>query len=384
MYNLKDRAYLYLKINNIPIPLEAVTLKSINMHSNVLFGYPTCDIVLSDSVRYFNDRPLTDGDKVDIVTGSDNSLPNKPIYRFRISKVKKQEESHTDVYQITCVFNAPKYVNENFKGVYTGTSAQAIEQIASVSGLTSSVDQTTDNQNWYGFGKKRCDFAQEISHHSYLNSSSCYGLGLTLAGELRLKNISNINFNNSSKLFIQGNKVNERVTSVLGNKESTESGFFNSMFAYKFELIEQGTDSNTVHTSVQLPVKSSTVNVNSDIVNGLSGSRLTYSPVNCENTHSNYYLAQHQNIRIKATFANSLLLTLNEESRVDLYDPIKFALMTNAGGNVTINNKLSGGYIVTGKAILSLPGYYYENLLVTRQGYNLNVITAEDKKLLGI
>jgi hypothetical protein len=384
MYNLKDRCYLYFKINNQNIPLEAITLKSITLHSNVLFSYPTADIIFSDSVNYFSSRPLTDGDKIDIVAGSNSSIPNKPIYRFRISKVTKQEESHIDVYHISCIFNAPKYINENFKGSYSTTSSDAIRLIAQASGLDFATDPSTDNQVWYGFGKKRYLFAQDIAKHSYLNNSSCYGLGLTLAGELRLKNISNINFNNSNKLFVQGNKVNENAVSVLGQKENTESGFYNNLFGYKFELIQQGTDSNITHNSLTLPVKSTTVNINSDLVNGLTGSVLNYSPVSCENTHSNYYVAEYQNTRIKSTFANSLLLTLNEESRVDLYDSLKYALMTNVAGVVNLNTKLSGGYIVTGKAVHIESGYYYEKLLITRQGYNLNVITSQDKKVLGL
>lgn len=383
MYDIKDRFYLSIKIDGKFLPLNAVTLKSITMHSNVVFGFPTADIVLADAVRYFDNTPILDNSTIEIISGSDYSLPNKPVYRFRVTSINKSEQSHVDIYNIHCNFNAPRYVNENFKGAINDSSSNIIRAIAQQSGLPYITDATSDNQVWYGLAKKRFDFANSIAAHSYLNEGSCFGLGLTLDGTLKLKNISGINFNSGS-LFIQGNKVNNTVKSVLGYEESTESGFFNYLMGYKFEALEQGTDSFETYATINLPVKSTTVNINRVLNENLSGSSLKIGPVSSGNVHTNYYKAEYQNLRIKATYANSLYITLNEETRLDLFDPIKYALVTNVNGKVQLNNKLSGGYIITGKAIHIEPGYYYEKLKITRQGYNLNVINSRDKKILGL
>ena len=384
MYNSQDRFYLSLKINNVELPLDIITLKSITLNSNVQFCFPTASIIFADNTRYFDSLPILDGAVVEISSGTDYTLTNKPTYNFRVFSVKHQDTGTVVYYTIECILNAPKFINENFKGSYTDTSSNVIKSIAELSGLTSVVDDTTDNQVWYGTGTRRCYYAKQITESSYLNTTSCFKLGLTLDAKLKLKNISAINLANTNNIFVQGNKLSKDVISVLDKKESTNSGFLNNIAAYKLEGVEQTTDNFTSHTELQLPVKSTSVNINTKLNSGLSGSALKTYPVSSGNTHSNFYQAKYQNLRIAATFGNSLFIMFNQESQLDLFDPIKYALFENINSEVKLNNKLSGGYIITGKAIYIIAGAYYEKLQITRQGYNLDVISAADKKIIGI
>ncbi len=377
MLNIKDRFYLSIKIDGKLLSLQSISLKSITMQSNVIFSFPTACLELGDNIRYFDENPILDGSTIEIVSGTDYSKLNKPLYRFRVYSVTHKEAGSVVYYTINCTLNAPKYINENFKGSYSSTSAAAITSIATVCGLTPDVDTTTDNQVWYGAGKRRCLFAKEISKNSYLNNSSCFGLGLTLDSKLKLKNISAVNLANSTNLFVQGNKVNKDVISVLDKKESTNSGLFNNLAAYKFEGVEQSSEGTTSYTEIQLSTKSTSVNVNSLLNSKLTGSTLKIYPVSSGNTYSNYYLSEYQNLRVTATYGNVLYIMSNQESMLDLFDPLKYVLFDNINGEVKINSKLSGGYLITGKTIYIEAGAYYEKLQITRQGYNLDILMID-------
>lgn len=385
MLNINNKFYVSIKVGGKTLNLDSVTLKSMTLQSNALFSFPTACIELSDSIRYFDTNPLLDGTTIDIQAGIDYSKLDKPLYRFRVYSVTHKESGSVVYYKINCIFNAPKYINESFKGAFNSSSASAISEIAKTCGLISDVDATTDNQVWYGAARKRYVIAKEISEASYLNPNSCYALGLTLDSKLKLKNISAINISASNNLFVQGHKVSANVVSVLDKKESTNSGLFNNLSAYKFEGIEQLTEGNYLsHDTLKLSSKSTTINVNSTLNSKLESGTVKVYPVTTGNKHSNAYQAKYQNTRIKSTYGNTLNILINQESNLDLFDAIKYVCFDNLNGQVKINNKLSGGYIISGKIIYIESGNYYEKIQITRQGYNLDTITAGDKQILGI
>lgn len=384
MLNITDRFFLSIFWNGQEMPLDILSFNSLQMHSSTQMGFPVAKLQLGDTVGYFEDNPIVDADILNIRCGRQLETSITTEYTWRVFKVVSSKEGSIEVYNIYLLPNAPRYINENFKGAITGRASDVIRAIAEISNLQADVDNTSDNQVWYGCGEKRVTFASYVTQHAYLNNTSCFLLGFTLDGRLKLKNISAVDFLGTNSLFVKGPQVTEGTIQVIGKKEILDSGLMNNLAAYRLETLVQRDEGNTRETSVEIPATTNTININESMNTRLSGSKIHICPIDSGNTHSNYYVAEHQNKRIKATFGSGLYLACNEETNRDLFDPLKFILFDNVNAEVKVNNKLSGGYMVTGKTIFIRPGYYYEKLKVVRQGYNVDVVTQDNLRLLGV
>lgn len=384
MLNIKDRLFLSIFINNIELPLNTVVFRQLQMHSATLFNFPIAVLTVADSVNYLVENPIVDGDSVTVRCGKVLENAYSQSYSFRVFNVKTAKIGNSKVYTFYLILNAPRYVNENSKASITGRVSDVIRELAEVSGLEYDIDITADSQIWYSGGAKRCDFAKYVTRHAYLDTTSCFVLGVTLGGQVRLKNISNLDYVEASNLLLHGPKISEASIQVVGLKESVESGFQNNLSGYKYETVVQTNENVSRESQVEVPATSTVLNVNSLLNERLEGSRLYFGPIDSGNTHPNFYVAEHQNKRIKSTFGSSIFVVCNEESNLDLLDTTKFIDFENPNSRVELNQKTSGGYLTTAKSLLIQPGYYFEKMKLTRQGFNADIVTQENLQLLGV
>lgn len=384
MLNIKDRLFLSVFVNNLELPLDAVIFHSLQMHSATIFGFPVAMLEVADSVNYLVENPIVDGDSITVRCGKVVENAYSQSYSFRVFNVKTEKQGNSKVYRFYLVLNAPRYVNENSKASIAGRVSDVVKELAETSGLDYEIDITADSQIWYSGGAKRHEFAKYVTRHAYLDTTSCFVLGVTLSGIVKLKNISNLDYVESPNLLLHGPKVSEASIQVVGLKESVESGFQNNLAGYKYETLVQTNEYVTRETQVEVPATSTVLNVNSLLNERLTGSKIFFAPIDSGNTHPNFYVAEHQNKRIKSTFGSSIFVVCNEESNLELLDTTKFIDFENPNSQVELNQKTTGGYLTTAKSILIQPGYYFEKLKLTRQGFNPDIVTQENLQLLGV
>lgn len=390
MVKLGNLFYLMVMIDGAEIPIERMGFDPIQMHSNVMFSQPMARMMLADIYGYFETHPLADGSKVDIYVGRSDSKSEANLYRFRVFKFRKQKDGNMNTYDIYMTFNCPRYFNENSRGSITGSSTQVLQQIAKLIGVDYAADQTSDSQVWLSSGQKRCEFAKEVALHGYSSDQGCMSLGMTLLGQLRYKDISLINVVTTKNVFVQGAGDGTSAYRILGRKEVSKSGFFNNLVGYRMETVEQNPTDVTNHNSVRLVANSSpTFQINKVLNDKLEGSRVVMTPIDSGNTHANYYKAEHQNTRIKATYSMGMQVVTDQMTGLDLFDPVKYMLYDNSTSQVKVDEAASGGYIIIAKTIFATKtGKYFEKFELARQGYNFttdlsNQITAQNAAVTG-
>lgn len=384
MIKLGDRFYLILMIDGKEVPIEYMGFNPLQMHSNVLFFQPVGRIVLADKQRYFDNNPISDGSKVDIfVWRTDTGSQSAKRYQFRLFRHAVNKSLNINYFTLYLTFNCPRYFNENMTGAMKGTSYDILKEMAKTVGVDYSGDPTSDAMTWLGTGKKRCVFARDVALHGYANTQSCMSLGMTLLGEMRYKDVSAIKLKDNPNIFVQGVGDNTKVFQVLGRKEINKAGLFNNLVGYRMTTVEQDTSGVSEHASVQVTMNSGpTLSVNKTLNDKLEGSRVHFTPVSAGNVHPQFYQAEHSNKRIRAMYSFGSHIVTDGMTNLDLFDPITYLFYDNSANKLSINQAISGNYIITAKTIFATKeGRYFEKFEIVRQGPNFynelaSVLTA--------
>lgn len=385
MISIKDRLFLDIWVNSVQLPLQLLKLDLLTMHSAHPFLFPCAQLRLTDNVNFFNDNPVVDGDIISITTGKlmDEAQENN-TRTFRIFDVKRVQEGNSHVYTFYLIFSNIKYVNENSKSSYKGRISDVFMEIADYCNMPYEVSPTADSQVWYPLGAKRATFIKDITKYAYSSTKSAYVSGVTLSGKLRLVNLETVDFSNPKVLMVYNNKDTKNSVRIADRKEYTSSGLQNNVSAYKSHMLIQNTDSTEIVSTVDVPVKSNTINVNDDINKNLQGSKFIFSPIDNGNTHPNYNQALYQNTRILSTFSKGLIVATDEETKADLFDVANYIDFAASANKVEMNRILTGGYVITAKTIYIRSNQYFEKLQLTRQGFNADVITQNSLNLIGV
>lgn len=389
MIRLGDSFYLQIQIDGVEIPVELLGINPLQLSSNVTFFQPMGKLVLGDKYGYFDDKPMSDGAKVDIFIGKSPTENDARLYRFRLFRYTLELKGNVKYYTLFMTFNCPRFFNENFTGALKGPSHTVLASVASVSGVDFSGDPTTDPQTWYGAGKKRCVFAREVALHGYANAESCMTLGMTLLGELRYKNLSTIKAGATPNTFIQGASSSEtKHHRVLDRKEINKGGFSNNLIGYRLDTVEQNTlspgEDLTTHKGVKVALTSApALSVNKILNENLEGSRVVVTPVSSGNTHHSYYRAEHQNRRLRSTYSLGNFVVTDSITGLDLLDPVNYLVYENASNELKLNQAVSGSYIIAGKTIYATKeGRYFEKFELLRQGPNFYAVENANSQIL--
>lgn len=384
MLNINNRVFIDIVINGVSLPFDKISFHELLMHESEMFLYPCATLVIGDAVDYFKEKPIPDGALVTIKTGRFLEQSFNKTFSWRVFNVRPRADGASTTYVVNMVLNSPKFVNENSKASYNGRVSEVLEEICYNTALTPNIDQTSDSQVWYPAGKIRSTFVKDITQYAYLNPQSCFVSGVTMEGELRLKNLSNLNFEGANVLLVRGTAGDSTAYSVLDRKELIESGFQNSIAGYRKETVVQSDSGVSTEREVTVAAKSNTINMNATLSERLEGSRMEISPVDSGNTHPNYYVAKHQNQRSRATYGMGLFIMSDQELPLNLFDVCKYIDFDSANSKVSLNPSVSGSFFVSAKTIKVTPGFYFEKLKLLRQGLNADMITEANLNVIGV
>lgn len=387
MLKVSDRFYLAVKIDKKEIPLEKLAFRSFQAHSNLLFYQPMANLSLVDNQKYFDLNPVGDGARFEIYTGTTKDIAKAKIYKFRHFKTDRAAIGGTmSAYNFRLVYDAPRFINENMTSVISGTSSEVMRAIASQVPFSKVVvDTSSDAMPWIPFGMKRCEFARHVCNHAYASPNSCFMLGIRLDGSMHFRNVSNISIAKATNLMVKGSSTLQGSIRIIGDKEVVSSGLQNAFSGYKMETIEQGTASDKSYTKVAAPASSTSILVNANISKGIEGSRLINSPIATSNVHPNYQNASHQNKRIRNTFMLSTYVATDTMTDLDLFDTTKYMCVEQGAHKTELNKKLSGSYLIVAKTVYATKdGMYFEKFQLQRQGYNVETISQNQMKSIGV
>ena len=284
---------------------------------------------------------IYDGAEVLIKFKVENS--ESKLLKFRIMTAKVNTSINSIIVKISCYFDVSKI---NFSTFYSNevTSSQIAEYIASTGNMESDISKTNDKQSWICYGKTLFDFLLDTSYNSWTNETSCIVTCFS-NNKLKFLNISDQIQKKAKVRFIDNyENLKEKDQTVYDSLViKFDSGVVNQIAGYGISGNNFNVSSGKVDDiTCNFKFKSVTdkTNLNSDLV---KVQRSESMPVNCGNTHSNYYKAELQNLRIKSLYSVKIEISTEFLVDLELLDPVEVNV-TNV--NNDINRQYSGKYLV--------------------------------------
>lgn len=366
-----------LQINGADFPLENGGFRSIKLVSNMRLQTMSAQIVIADIAKRF-DTSNTIGDGTPITLQLGKSTSTYDTYNMRVFSAPSDPSSGSMIYTITAYWDSYKWFMETTNTSITGTSADAISQIAQNCGLVAVVDPTADQQTWRPGNKRHCAFARDICNHGYASDNGLLVLGQAMNGEIRYRDLSRIQTTNSMPTFLHTDTLQTQqgmpAYQVDDHQFMDVSGFKNARGGYQSQMIEQSVlnaAASVVHSNVQVRRLTQMFNINKGIHNSIRGGRVEIGLVDCGNTHQNYYKAKYQNERGRQTFSTgvSLLTRQMTTGALDLFDPFLYTpVQPGSDGQINPDDRNKAVYIVTAKCIEATAGNYLEKIEGMSQG----------------
>jgi hypothetical protein len=367
MYQIKDRLGVQLLFDDKEFPFERTNgLDFLHMSSSTRIGVPMIHVGVSDALGWLKEQQvLVDGTKIKVVIHQEGS---PKTYKFRVNTFKEPLEGGVPKYEIDGYLDYPLYWLSSGVKPISGTSDEALKQVAAVCGIQDySGTPTADSQIWYPSNTKFFKFAAKIAERGYISATSGMQLGLDLSGTLLYKNIAEDVPVRAR--FVRGRYSNDSFLASdfeLINK----SGMYNALSGYASKMVAQdGTGVDAVIENVQVTRLTSKMMMNSRIHNAVSQARVDIRPIDCGNSHPQYEQALYQNRRIANTFMVGGNLITPVVTDVRLMDVIAFLDDVPSGQTVRAT---SGNYRVVSKSVYVSGANYFEKLGMARHGMNIN------------
>lgn len=354
---LQDQLYLDLKIDSKDFPAMTNFMDEVAIVENVGSLVPTFSMVVNDSEDVFMDSlSLTDGNKFSMILGKDISEVSgddaNKSKNFRLFSYKARRYQTGYKYHISGIYDAPKFTVESKQQCLTGSTNTVLGILAKEAGLDYEGTATVDSQEWYNVSDTGSVFARKIAQHSFTPNGLML-LCLSSNNILYYKNVIDI-LNQAPKHSFSSVEESKQSTSfdgktfVLADWEiGSTAGFMNHWLNYGYVLNEHLLDgSDKKHDSISLATSGNFVAINADVSENIEQARADYALIDCGNTHPNYWLGFHANLRRIGMFTQRIIVIVNQVTNLNILETADVSIYNSLTGKPS---PICGTYLVTAK-----------------------------------
>jgi hypothetical protein len=358
-YEIEDRLRLKIYFDDEEFPFERLnSLDMLHISCSTRIGVPMLHMRLQDSTEFFaNTKFLADGTKITLVI-QPWTEPVSDTYIFRMNSYKKPLNATGSGYEFDAYLDVPIYWHASQTKPIEKTSAGAIEEIASLCGMTSKVKPTVDRQLWLPRNLPYFEWARQISERGYRSERSCMQLGITPKKNLRYLDMQDPPAPVAKFLFPDPRAGYIYTTDFI---PQAKTGSANHQTNYRETRIEQdllAANLNPVHKQVQIrKLNPGKLLVSSKIRGVVPQAKVRYAPIDPGNVHPYYERALYQNRRLSNVFLNRIDIITPERTALSVLDYVNLTLDLST----TYSPKLFNlDYWITSHAIYIHANNYYE------------------------
>jgi hypothetical protein len=377
IYNIQNLVYISLNVNGIDINLDGLTFDTFVIRDHCQYFVPTLQCTITDRAKIFDNNPIVEGSLITlIISRYKNSLVPATTFRVFRNTIKKDKDSKT--YSLSCYMDLHDYVFNKIIKSYTGTSSSIVKQIASSNNLQSDIDTTNDSQVWKCSNMSQAHFIKHILlPAAYIDTSSTFLQAVSsYSNKLLFKNLNLINYNSPIKKLSDKPSDTKADLLIMEHKPDIKSGLNATTGGYG--LTSQSYDITTGNITVNTgAVVNKNGNTNILLNKTLTGNvtKKIFSPINVGNSNPKYDTAIVQNRRLQSLYSYNLDVLINDDSTIDLFDPINISV--SQGITAGSEDEISGSYFVYAKARIASSTGYYEKLCLTRNNINVSSSVLE-------
>ncbi len=373
MIIIEGRIFIDIKIDGRPLS-GANLVHKIAMLEGAPVVAPSLLMILNDhSGVLTKELCLTDANEILITVGRSPEDLKTVSRQYRVFNVRQMAGQSGPTLQVLGIYDAPKYTTEAARESFSGTSDQAIRQMASVCGLDYDGPwdfngrSTVDNQVWMGVTRSRGSLVQhEIAKHAYMDDHSAMYACLTSLGVLRYRNVMDVIATPVDKIkYVFAFNIepgsqeleSKQIYLVNQSKEHSQAGLMNTSQNYGSTLVTDGVSGSTaVETKVDVKTGAPYLAINDAVAQTIGRAKIEYGPLDCGNTHDKYHRAEYQNKKQLGLFSERLSLIVQDPTEVQLLDAVIYK-QADADPNKPVRN--TDIYIVIGKTVFVADGQHY-------------------------
>lgn len=372
-FYIDETLFFDFYLNGVKLPLTFNNITSMLITSNIYDLLPQIRIDINDNLGLLDKGMLTDGTILSVAIGSDSEKAMEDIMDFVLIGVPEQNtKTNSNSFLIYGVLNFPKFLREVKPYAFTGTSSNALSNIASTCGLKFDGVVTADEMTWINGTRNLGQFSQFIRDHGWSGDTSFMMSAVNLHKTLLYKDINSLRPN----YIITNSSVADNEKSFRADEMAfqNKAGIYNYSYGYKTNATEYFLNSTEDKLFTEISYvkdNSSVLNMNSDIYNELGIIRNDLFPINIGNVHTNYQQAFYQNQRYKALNSLKCESYFSKSTPIDLLDKVQLARTDVA--SKTLDTDKAASWVVEAKTLAISQQRYFEKLTLSTTGIDADL-----------
>lgn len=366
---VQGQFFLDMLVNGVSFPFTQDGISVFYLTESTIMGLPAFKLEYEDKTGYLADSfPITDGTPVTFIIGTESQKQQinfrnfgKPLTVPGATKSKISMVGYLDV---------PNYLYSVYFGGFTGTSNEALRDIAEKSYMQFDGESTQDKQTWISGNKSFSNFANHIASHGWVNDKSCMSIGVKFDKTLMYKNLTSIVSKTPRFRIHSGPPPKTSATTsfeCLYYSMKSLSGVLNKFGGYDTHVAQEQMDGTfSEETRVKATKLSNYFDLDKNVKSRVGVVNSIYVPPSCGNTNDYYEKGLLQNTRMRSLYSSMIDVILDKVTGIELFDLVEFSLPNPSQDS--LNRSYSGTYIVSAKMMTIHGNRYFEKIRLSSTG----------------
>jgi len=338
------------------------SLRSLWMKASSLQTLPLLQLTIVDTLNQMPGYGLQDGAQIAVQI-------NTVTRRFRVFNWKRNPAPQGFVYTIECYWDAPRYWLGTSSSGIQGSSAQALQSIAALSGLTwmSTNSNSSDAMLWLPGNQTFGEFAKGIARAGYVSDTSHMALAVDSSGAMRYVNINALSKPKISVGYTPTPDASQFLMLTDFTPE-TRSGLNNAAGGYlhsrQVQTVEdQGSSIDGLENELTFTPNAKFPLLSNDVRTAMTRGGISFGPIDWGNVHPKYERARYQNTRYNLLNSLTGKFLFPFETSWEPFDNFSLALPADSD-----STQYNGAYTAHTKIILIQGTSYNEQIIAVKNG----------------
>ena len=358
---------------------------NLTIKESVNISQPIAELRFYNNGNLINENLLFDKQKFEIRISNNDIDFVMPFNLFNYEIIRGDTEGYNVL--ITLIYDCKDLQSSRVEYV-KGNSTDVFKMIANRLNLNYLGNSSEDYQNWIRPGIRGSSWLDQVSKASYKDDKSCFVWAVSKDNYMNFINVPE-RLNQKPEKILMNSDANVRdYIEVLKDPYekinftsytiSSTSGTHNALSGYGKVNYKYSTLEGEVKKK-ESSLKFSKTTDKTQINRGYSEpQRHEPSKIDCGNTHTNFFKAQSQNIRLRSIYSSKISCSIESITDLKLLEPVYFLLFRESSTDMV--STYTGKYIITSiDTIINTKNQRpTQTINLIREGFNINNDKAKE------
>ena len=364
--------YVALKVNGEQVPSGANVVRSMTMIEGT-YTFPQLMFDFNDMHHLFEGKmAIVDGTQLTVIVG--RSEKDADTLVFRVVGQRKYSEGKYNVIHGAAILDKNTFMYSTESYSKKANAATILADLAAKHKLKYKSTKSSDDQmTWVSLNESPRMFIEKIERTMWMGENTLPQTAVGLDATLQLVDLIELLDQQPKATFAYNYPASSSDIEVEDIREKSISGVLNVNQNYGSVTLVPNSKTGKLDQIKDTKMQSSkNINVSADVRESLAVTNIRHEhhdPVSegaGANVHKNWYKAKDQWNRLAATFTEMCRVLVRGKHDLPLFSVVQLNYGYLDGSAFTLNPKMSGKWIVTGRTILLNSNGYSVAYLLSR------------------